>query len=122
SRWSTTSRRSVAVTSSPCPAYGTRPITSGEPCWADPARVRPRQSRTEVPHRGGQVSVRSRTSRVWHSRGAVAAVSAAAVVGLTLAGCAATTQSGTALQSARWSLGNPTTPIKHVVVLFDENI
>ncbi|HEY1571372.1 MAG TPA: alkaline phosphatase family protein [Pseudonocardiaceae bacterium] len=59
---------------------------------------------------------------MWHSRGAVAAVSAAAVVGLTLAGCAATTQSGTALQSARWSLGNPTTPIKHVVVLFDENI
>ncbi len=56
------------------------------------------------------------------SRGTVAAVSAAAVIGLTLAGCSATTQAGAALQSARWGLGNPTTPIKHVVVLFDENI
>jgi phospholipase C len=58
------------------------------------------------------------------SRGAVTAVSAAAVVGLTLAGCAAANQSaGTQeLTAAHWGVGRTTTPIKHLVVLFDENI
>jgi phospholipase C len=56
------------------------------------------------------------------SRGAVAAVAGAAVVGLTLAGCASGDQSAAQLTAAHWGLGHTTTPIKHVVVLFDENI
>ena len=56
------------------------------------------------------------------SRGAVTAVSAAAVVGLALAGCASADQSSAQLTAAHWGLGRTTTPIKHLVVLFDENI
>jgi phospholipase C len=52
----------------------------------------------------------------------VSAVSAAAVVGLALAGCASADQSSAALTAAHWGLGRTTTPIKHLVVLFDENI
>jgi phospholipase C len=59
---------------------------------------------------------------VW-SRGTVAAVSVAAALGLALAGCSASQSAGSAqLQQAHWGLGKTTTPIKHVVVLFDENI
>jgi phospholipase C len=70
------------------------------------------------------VSARSTGSRrPWWSRGAVAAVSATAVVGLTLAGCASgNVTAGSQLAAARWGLGTTTTPIKHLVVLFDENI
>jgi phospholipase C len=69
------------------------------------------------------VSVRSTGSRrpVW-SRGAVAGVSTAAVLGLTLAGCSSSGNQADTLQTAHWGLGSTTTPIKHLVVLFDENI
>jgi phospholipase C len=53
----------------------------------------------------------------------VAAVSATAIVGLALAGCASSNQSeGDQLAAAHWGVGATTTPIKHLVVLFDENI
>jgi phospholipase C len=53
----------------------------------------------------------------------VVAVAATAAVGLALAGCSASSQAGSAqLQSRLWGLGHATTPIKHVVVLFDENV
>jgi phospholipase C len=53
----------------------------------------------------------------------VAAVSATAIVGLTLAGCASSNQStGNQLAAVHWGTGSTTTPIKHLVVLFDENI
>ena len=57
------------------------------------------------------------------SPGALAAVSVAAAAGLVLAGCSATAHSpGQQLDAAHWGTGHTTTPIKHVVVLFDENI
>jgi len=49
-------------------------------------------------------------------------VSAAAVVGLTLAGCASANQSAGTLTAAHWGVGRTATPIKHLVVLFDENV
>jgi len=52
----------------------------------------------------------------------VTAVSAAAVVGLTLAGCATANQATATLTAAHWGVGRTTTPIKHLVVLFDENV
>jgi phospholipase C len=52
----------------------------------------------------------------------VTAVSATAVVGLTLAGCASGSQATPQLDAAHWGTGFTTTPIKHLVVLFDENI
>jgi phospholipase C len=56
----------------------------------------------------------------------VVGVSAAAVVGLTVAGSYfAATSGGSAapqLSAAHWGTGHTATPIKHVVVLFDENI
>ena len=61
-------------------------------------------------------------SRRW-SRGTVAAVSAIAAAGLVIAGCSAS--SGPAnqqLDAQHWGPGRTATPIKHVVVLFDENI
>jgi phospholipase C len=73
--------------------------------------------------RGGEVSTtptRPRRSR-W-SRGTVAAVSTVAVGTLVLAGCSASDQSSQSLSAAHWGLGQTTTPIKHVVVLFDENV
>ncbi len=54
------------------------------------------------------------------SRGAVATVSATAALGLTLAGCAGS-QPAAQLAAAHWGIGFTTTPIRHVVVLFDEN-
>ena len=62
-------------------------------------------------------------SRRW-SRGTVAAVSAVAAAGLVIAGCSAGA-SGPAnqqLDAQHWGNGHTATPIKHVVVLFDENI
>ena len=69
------------------------------------------------------MSVRSTGSRRprW-SRGVVTAVSATAALGLTLAGCASGSQASPQLSAAHWGTGFTTTPIKHVVVLFDENI
>ncbi|HEX3787312.1 MAG TPA: alkaline phosphatase family protein [Pseudonocardiaceae bacterium] len=55
------------------------------------------------------------------SRGPVAAVALLAAGGLVLAGCAASNQADN-LNAANWGLGTTTTPIKHVVVLFDENV
>jgi phospholipase C len=54
----------------------------------------------------------------------VAAVSAVAAAGLVIAGCSASA-SGPAnqqLDAQHWGTGRTATPIKHVVVLFDENI
>jgi len=69
------------------------------------------------------VSLRSTSQRRprW-SRGTVSAVSAVAAVGLALAGCAAPNQPAAQLSAAHWGLGRTTTPIKHLVVIFDENI
>jgi phospholipase C len=52
----------------------------------------------------------------------VTAVSAAAVVGMAVAGCASATPGTAQLSAAHWGLGNTSTPIKHLVVLFNENI
>ncbi|HVV21167.1 MAG TPA: alkaline phosphatase family protein [Pseudonocardiaceae bacterium] len=49
-------------------------------------------------------------------------MSATAAVGLALAGCASSSQATPELSAAHWGTGSTTTPIKHVVVLFDENI
>ena len=65
-------------------------------------------------------STQPRRSRL--SRGTVAAVSTLAVGTLVLAGCSASGQSNASLDAQHWGLGQTTTPIKHVVVLFDENI
>ena len=67
---------------------------------------------------------RSAPSRGRWSRGTVAAVSAVAAAGLVIAGCSASS-SGPAnqqLDAQHWGTGRTATPIKHVVVLFDENI
>jgi len=51
------------------------------------------------------------------------AVAAAAAAGLAVAGCSATAQGpNQQLDAAHWGTGHTATPIKHVVVLFDENI
>jgi phospholipase C len=63
------------------------------------------------------VFARSSTAR---RRGTVAAVSVVAAAGLALAGCASATPSQ--IDAAHAGLGRTTTPIKHVVVIFDENI
>jgi phospholipase C len=58
---------------------------------------------------------------VW-SRGSVAAVATVAAAGIALAGCASSTTASDQIATGKAGLGKTTTPIKHVVVLFDENI
>ena len=64
--------------------------------------------------------------RAWSGRsrrGTLMAVSVAAATGLAVAGCSASSPSAEQqLDAQHWGVGHTTTPIKHVVVLFDENI
>jgi phospholipase C len=56
------------------------------------------------------------------SRGAVATIASAAAGALVLAGCSAGSSASPTLSAAHWGIGQTATPIKHVVVIFDENI